>query len=178
MLDPNHPISKLAREDGRYRVDAYTFVFEALNHAHTAMGIGEQGASDTAPEIEPLLLADEQLGEEQHSDAEDVEGEDSFLEEAGAASPSLPSETEKHVTGQQLCIAIRSLALEQYGYMAKCVLNSWGVHKTVDFGNIVFKLIEIGQMKKTDQDRLEDFEDVFDFDRELVENFSIPPSSE
>ncbi|MEE2781123.1 MAG: hypothetical protein VX431_02885, partial [Planctomycetota bacterium] len=84
MLDPNHPISKLAREDGRYRVDAYTFVFEALNHAHTAMGIGEQGASGTAEEIEPLLLADEQLGEEQHSEPEDLGEAASFLEEAGA----------------------------------------------------------------------------------------------
>ena len=43
---------------------------------------------------------------------------------------------------------------------------------------IVFNLIKIGQMKKTDHDKLEDFENVFDFDRELVENFSIPPATE
>jgi hypothetical protein len=59
-------------------------------------------------------------------------------------------------------------ALEQYGFMAKCVLNSWGVHRTSDFGNIVFNLIDIKQMKKTKHDRREDFDDVFDFDVEAA----------
>ncbi len=48
-----------------------------------------------------------------------------------------------------MCEAIRLYALEQYGYMAKTVLNSWGVHNTGDFGEIVFNLIRIEQMKKT-----------------------------
>ena len=57
--------------------------------------------------------------------------------------------------------------------MAKCVLNSWGVHRTGDFGNIVFNLIDIKQMKKTKHDRREDFDDVFDFDLGLVQEFRI-----
>ena len=175
MLDPNHPISKLARDDGRYRVDAYTFVFEALNHAHTGMERGNdpKTCEAEAAEIEQLLLAEEM----EIADA-DVDEEVEHLEKSATESQSDPDEPERHVTGQQLCGAIRSLALEQYGYMAKCVLNSWGVHQTGDFGNIVFNLIKIGQMKKTDHDKLEDFENVFDFDRELVENFSIPPAAE
>jgi uncharacterized repeat protein (TIGR04138 family) len=86
-----------------------------------------------------------------------------------------PSDTrvERHLTGQQLCEAIRQYALEQYGYMAKCVLNSWGVSNTGDFGNIVFNLIEIKQMKKTKQDRREDFDGVFDFDEGLMQGFKI-----
>ncbi|HEY2838864.1 MAG TPA: Minf_1886 family protein, partial [Pirellulales bacterium] len=48
---------------------------------------------------------------------------------------------ERHLTGQQLCEGIRQYALDQYGYMAKCVLNSWGVTTTGDFGEIVFNLI-------------------------------------
>jgi uncharacterized repeat protein (TIGR04138 family) len=80
---------------------------------------------------------------------------------------------ERHLTGQQLCEAIRQFALEQYGYMAKCVLNSWGVHNTSDFGNIVFNLIDIKQMKKTKQDRREDFDDVFNFDEGLMQDFKI-----
>ncbi len=175
MLDPNHPIAKLAREDGRYRVDAYTFVFEALNHAHTVMEDKEtpEACEAEAEEIEQLLLAEEM----EIADA-DVDEEIECLEQAAIEAQGTPDESERHVTGQQLCGAIRSLALEQYGYMAKCVLNSWGVYQTVDFGNIVFNLIKIGQMKKTDRDKLEDFENVFDFDRELVENFSIPPVAE
>lgn len=78
---------------------------------------------------------------------------------------------ERHLTGQQLCEATRRLAIEQFGYMAKCVLNSWGVHRTGDFGEIVYNLIEIGKMRKTKEDRREDFEDVFDFDRDLQGEF-------
>ena len=50
---------------------------------------------------------------------------------------------ERHLTGQELCEAIRQYAVEEFGYLAKSVLNSWGVYKTRDFGNIVFNLIEI-----------------------------------
>lgn len=80
---------------------------------------------------------------------------------------------EQHVTGQELCEAIRQYALQQYGYMAKSVLKHWGIHSTGDFGEIVFNLIEIGQMRKTDHDRREDFEDVFDFDAGLTRGFQI-----
>ena len=84
-------------------------------------------------------------------------------------------EAEQHVSGQELCEAIRQFALEQYGYMAKTVLNSWGVHNTGDFGEIVFNLIGIGQMRKTPQDRREDFNDVFDFEDGLRQSFKITP---
>ena len=80
---------------------------------------------------------------------------------------------ERHVTGQELCEAIRQYALDQYGYMAKVVLNNWGVTTTGDFGEIVFNLIGIGKMRKTPSDRREDFDDVFDFDTGLVESFQI-----
>ncbi len=86
---------------------------------------------------------------------------------------------ERHLTGQQLCNAIREYALEQYGYMAKCVLNSWGVTETADFGEIVFSLIRIGQMRKRAEDKVEDFHNVFDFDRDLQAAFEITmPKSE
>lgn len=80
---------------------------------------------------------------------------------------------EKHVTGQELCEAVRQFALEQFGYMAKTVLNSWGISKTGDFGEIVFNLIRIGQMRKTDRDRREDFDDVFDFEMVFKKEFKI-----
>ena len=47
--------------------------------------------------------------------------------------------------------------------MAKTVLENWGIHKTGDFGEIVFNLIRIGQMRKTPHDCREDFNDVYDF---------------
>lgn len=81
------------------------------------------------------------------------------------------SEEERHITGQQLCEAIRLYAVKQYGGLAKSVLNHWGVHTTGDFGEIVFNLISIGQMRKTDSDRREDFDDIFCFDEAFRDTF-------
>jgi uncharacterized repeat protein (TIGR04138 family) len=80
---------------------------------------------------------------------------------------------EQHLTGQQLCEAIRLYALEQFGYMARCVLNHWGVYTTGDFGEIVYNLIRIGEMRKSKDDRREDFDDVYDFETAFVEGFRI-----
>jgi uncharacterized repeat protein (TIGR04138 family) len=82
-------------------------------------------------------------------------------------------EPERHVTGQQLCEAMRRYAHEQYGYLAKQVLNHWGITSTSDFGEIVFNLIEIGQMRKTPDDRREDFNEVFDFAEGFQHSFQI-----
>ena len=82
-------------------------------------------------------------------------------------------DADRHVTGQQLCEAMRRYAHQQYGYLAKQVLNHWGIRSTGDFGEIVFNLIEIGQMRKTPDDRREDFDDVFDFDEGFQHSFQI-----
>ena len=87
-----------------------------------------------------------------------------------ASGESDPDE-ERHVTGQQLCEAIRQYAVQQYGMLSKNVLNEWGVRTTGDFGEIVFNLIDSGHMKKTDADRREDFENVFDFETGLRDAF-------
>lgn len=80
---------------------------------------------------------------------------------------------ERHVTGQELCEAVKQYALKQFGYMAKVVLNSWGIQTTGDVGEIVFNLINIECMRKSDSDRREDFEDVFDFDAAFQKEFKI-----
>ena len=87
---------------------------------------------------------------------------------------------ERHVSGQDLCEAIRRYALSQYGLLAKSVLNHWGVHSTNDFGEIVFNLIDIGQMRKTGADRREDFNNVYDFAEALADGavFSESDGSE
>jgi len=153
MLDPNHPIAKLAKSEGRYHEDAYTFVFDALNHAQTVLGMG---AASYQREV-PL-------------ESEVTESEAAAYETEGSKTADA---MDRHLTGQELCRAIQHLATEQYGYMAKCVLNRWGVTSTTDFGNIVFSLIEVGQMRKTENDCRRDFDDVFDFSRDLVDTFEI-----
>lgn len=80
-----------------------------------------------------------------------------------------------HVSGHELLEGLRALAIERYGRMAKTVLNSWGVGSTDDIGAIVFNLVGSGLMSKTDEDRVEDFHAVFDFDETFVERYDIPP---
>src|SRR5262249_34852883 len=85
---------------------------------------------------------------------------------------------EPHLTGQQLCEAVRIYSLEQFGYMAKVVLNSWGIFSTSDVGEVVYNLIGIGKMKKSRRDRREDFDTVYEFEEVLQKGFriSVPES--
>ena len=86
-------------------------------------------------------------------------------------------EQESHISGQELLEGIRDLALEQFGMMAKTVFNGWRVRCTDDFGRIVFELVERGEMRKTDRDRLTDFYGVFDFDEAFDRDFTVDTSN-
>ena len=97
--------------------------------------------------------------------------------EMGAAAEGSPPDNAgrvpRHVTGRDLCLALRQLAHEQYGRMARLVLAGWGLRSTSDFGEIVYNLIKIGEMSKSQADRRADFDDVYDFEQGLVEEFAI-----
>jgi len=62
-----------------------------------------------------------------------------------------------HVTGQQLLSGIREFALGLFGPMAMTVFEEWGVAKCEDFGEIVFNLVEMRVLAKTDTDSRADF---------------------
>ncbi len=82
----------------------------------------------------------------------------------GRGEPASDEATEaSHISGEELLDGIREFALQQFGLMTITVFRTWGVHSTDDFGRIVFELIERGEMRKTDRDRLSDFFDVYDF---------------
>jgi uncharacterized repeat protein (TIGR04138 family) len=129
MIDPTHPLAEVLRRDPRFRVEAYAFVYEALDYAQQQLGMCE-----ARPD--------------------------------GAEGAEV-----RHVTGQQLCEAIRRFALRQYGPLARFVLNQWGVYASGDFGEIVYNLIEAGRMHKSETDRREDFDDVFDFEEGFRDAF-------
>lgn len=83
-----------------------------------------------------------------------------------------------HVSGQQLCESCRRYAIDQYGYLAKIVLDNWGIRSTGDFGELVYNLIRIEQMRKSDTDRREDFDDVYNFDDAFEPEFEFAGSDE
>jgi len=112
------------RGDGRYPLEAFAFLHDALNRA-----------------------------------VDDVYGP-----EASASQEVSEDVSPRHVSGMQLCHAMRDLALERWGHLAKPVLAKWNIHATIDLGNMVYLLVNNSFMRKTDEDSVEDFRDVYSFD--------------
>ena len=75
------------------------------------------------------------------------------------------------MSGQELVEGIRLFALEEFGPVTKLVLNSWGITCTLDFGEMVFNLVDKGVLGKQENDCKEDFADGFDFERAFVKPF-------
>lgn len=77
----------------------------------------------------------------------------------------------RHVRGSELLEGMRKYALQEFGPMAKTVLNTWGIHQCLDFGHLVFNLVEAGVLGKTDDDHLQDFSGGYDFDEAFRKPF-------
>jgi uncharacterized repeat protein (TIGR04138 family) len=114
-------IEELIRKDRRFTVEAYQYVFDALDYVL------------------------------QH--------------------PACRSTVSRHITVSELLEGFRRLGLEQFGPLARCVFESWGVYSTGDFGEIVFKLIENDLLNQGDHDRKEDFANGFDFREAFEEGY-------
>ncbi|MEO6435721.1 MAG: Minf_1886 family protein [Tepidisphaeraceae bacterium] len=79
----------------------------------------------------------------------------------------------RHVSGPQLCEGLREFALMEWGLLARTVLDRWNIRRTLDFGRIVFAMVDNGWMSKTDEDGVEDFRDVYDFKRAFDSAYRI-----
>jgi uncharacterized repeat protein (TIGR04138 family) len=150
LVDPSHPLFQLLQRDRRYTLDAYLFVLEALTFAQESLGMGhepESGDLESMPIDEPA---------------------------AKPRSRRRPrQQPERHVSGQELCEAARRYGLQQYGFLTPVVLATWGIRRTEDIGEIVFNMIDIGQMRKTKADKREDFHGVYDFDEAFTRDLSF-----
>ena len=124
--EPAKSLADVVREDGRYPLEAFAFLYDGLARAVREV-YGAAEAEEPPPEGEP------------------------------------PEPPTKHVTGQQLCDGLRAEAIDRWGLMARTVLGRWNVRATIDFGHMVYLLIENQLMQKTDSDSIEDFRDVYDF---------------
>lgn len=153
LVDPAHPLFQLLQRDTRYSLDAYLFVLEALSFAQESLGMGEEPAPE---DLDPS-----------------PEEADKGRESRPRTGRRRRRQAERHVSGQQLCEAARLYGLQQYGYLAPTVLATWGIRRTADIGEIVFNMIEIGQMRKTRSDRREDFHDVYAFGEAFARDLSF-----
>ena len=83
----------------------------------------------------------------------------------------------RHVTGQELLQGIREHALAQFGPMTKTVLEEWNILACKDFGEIVFNMVEIELLAKTERDSREDFANGYNFDEAFCQPF-LPSSKQ
>jgi uncharacterized repeat protein (TIGR04138 family) len=152
-VDPQHPLHATLQRDRRYSLEAYLFILEALTFAQESLGFGrEAGADEIEAQGEPAPKRE----------TADV-GPRRPRKPGARGGRGRPRAGERHVSGRELCEAARLYGLQQYGFLAPKVLETWGIRSTGDFGELVFNMIAAGQMRKTRADQRQDFEDVYDF---------------
>ncbi|HEY3900545.1 MAG TPA: Minf_1886 family protein [Chthoniobacter sp.] len=83
-----------------------------------------------------------------------------------ALSDSLDAGTE-HVSGRDIALAFRALALAEFGKEALPTLNGWGLFTTDDVGTVVYQMIEVGLLGARAEDKPEDFHAIYDFAAEF-----------
>lgn len=119
------PLLEIATTDGRYAVEAFQFLFEALDDS--------------------LRLAGKQ----------ELEG------------------PERHLTGQEVLKGMRALAERAFGPLAAQVWRRWGIHQSLDWGHIVFLLVDANLLARREEDSIDDFRAGFDFDAAFVDSYEI-----
>jgi len=86
-----------------------------------------------------------------------------------------PQPISSHVSAEELLDGFRRIALKEFGPMAPTVLHYWGIDSCRDIGEMVFSLVEAGAFGRTENDRIDDFENGFDFHEAFVAPFLPPP---
>lgn len=86
--------------------------------------------------------------------------------------------TDRHVTGQELLAGMRAYAIQVFGPLAGAVWRAWGIRDTLDWGRIVFLLVEEGMLNRQESDSIEDFRAGFDFDQAFVASYQPTIPSE
>jgi len=77
----------------------------------------------------------------------------------------------RHVSGQELLEGMRLKALELFGPLAGQVWRSWGVRETMDWGHVVFALVDAKLLNRQETDTIEDFRGGYDFDEAFVDAY-------
>ncbi|MFI4917431.1 MAG: Minf_1886 family protein [Phycisphaerales bacterium JB060] len=132
--------------------EAFRFVQEGLQHTlEQVRGQNDGNEGPTGESVE-----------------DDTELDLALLGEIAGVEPGdleeISASQSRHVSGQELCLGLRSLAVEKYGLLARTVLRGWGLSTTEDFGKIVYAMVDTGLLRTSENDSLDDFRGVYEFD--------------
>ncbi len=83
------------------------------------------------------------------------------------------ADADHHVSGAELLRGTCELAIREFGMMAPVVFKQWGVRTTGHVGELVFKLIKVQRLSKSDRDDPDDFRDLFDLHQALADGFAL-----
>ena len=86
---------------------------------------------------------------------------------------SIKQTGDQHVSGEELLRGVCDLAIREFGLMAPVVFKQWGIRATDDVGKMVFNLIKVELLSKSDRDAPEDFHELFDLNQVLTEGFQL-----
>lgn len=175
-------VLEVSRELGRYSIDAFEFLHRGLDYTvQKAHGPPVPGVSELAEWLQSHGM---DMGElhELIEGGEIPESLVQYIDQIGGMDQAA-QRLNRHVGGEELCWGLRDLALERWGFMASTVLRHWGIRNTKDFGRMVFALVENELLQKQPDDRIEDFENVYNFDDALDRSYKLactrtaPPDS-
>lgn len=78
-----------------------------------------------------------------------------------------------HVDAAEIARAYRKVALDQFGLLSRSVLAHWGVRSTADIGHLVEIMVDAEILTKDEDDRIEDFAEVYPFDDTFDSDYRI-----
>jgi uncharacterized repeat protein (TIGR04138 family) len=160
MVDqPAKTLQDLVKHVGQYPEEAYLFVREGLSYAADRIHGPE---TEAHRHLQQFLIQHgvdwDDLVAKYHAN-ELPPPVEAAIEAAGGCD-----KLNRHVSGRELCWALRDYAIDRWGLLARLVLESWNVRRTTDLGRIVFGFIDFDMMRKQSEDSMEDFEEVYSFD--------------
>jgi uncharacterized repeat protein (TIGR04138 family) len=81
--------------------------------------------------------------------------------------------TARHVTGREVLQGLEELAKKSFGPLTGEVWHSWGIRAPVDWGHIVFALVDGGLLSRQESDTLADFTVEADYGRRFSETYRV-----
>jgi uncharacterized repeat protein (TIGR04138 family) len=166
--EPRKSIDEVIRDLGRYPAEAFAFIQECIG-----LAADQVHAPMTPDEVKLAQWMAQQEVSHEELEAQQMRGDlppevMGLVERVGGSM-----RMNRHVSGQQLCWAVRDAALQRWGFMARSVLTRWNIRRTADIGQIIFALVENDLLQKQPADSIEDFNDVFDFETALEHAYQI-----